>query len=152
MKNKDLIMFGMIIGIALFFLGAMISNVFPSDESDLLAYKVAAFFKLMGIGILVATLVVGGIIVEKIDRNLKMLLLILGLVLLIVYTIGSPWLSWNISSLSPSGMVGSDPDEEYYEEAYEERPTALATPGFEAVILIAAIGLFLIAKRKRIRR
>ena len=74
MKNKDLIMFGMIVGIAFFFVGAMISNVFPANESDLTSYKVSASMKLIGIGLLTTSMVVGGIIVEGIDKNLNTLL------------------------------------------------------------------------------
>jgi len=150
MKNKDLIMLGIIFGIALYFFGAMISNVFDSSASDLLPYKVSGFLKLLGIGILTASMVVGGIIVEKIDKNLKMLLLILGLVLLIIYTIGSPLLSWDISGVS--GMMGSGSESE---AAFEERPTALGTPGFELLYAILAIS-FVIAigkfKKKRVKK
>lgn len=152
MKNKDLIMLGIIVGISLYFVGAMVSNVFDSSGSDLLAYKASGFLKLVGIGILTASMVVGGIITEKIDKNLKMLLLILGLVLLIIYTIGSPLLSWDISNFSPSGMVGSPSEGE---QAYEERPTALGTPGFELLYAIFAIS-FVVAigkvRKKRVKK
>ena len=77
MKNKDLIMLGLVIGIGLFFIGAMISNVFPSSESDLLGYKVSSFIKMLGLGFVVSSMVIGGIIVHDIDKNLKMLLLLL---------------------------------------------------------------------------
>jgi hypothetical protein len=147
MENKDLIMLGLILGIALYFIGAMVSNVFDASETNLVPYKVSGFLKLVGIGILTASMVVGGIIIEKIDRNLKMLLLILGLVLLIIYTIGSPLLSWDISNFSPSGMMGSQSTSEY---AYDERPTALGTPGFEILYALIAISLvILIIKIKR---
>ena len=52
MKNKDLIMLGIIIGITFFFVGAIISNVFPSSSENLLSYKVSASIKLIGIGFL----------------------------------------------------------------------------------------------------
>ena len=144
MKNKDLIMFGMIVGIAFFFVGAMISNVFPANESDLTSYKVSASMKLIGIGLLTTSMVVGGIIVEGIDKNLNTLLLILGLVLLIIYSVGSPWLTWDIPA---SGMHDSNGG-----AGYEERPTALGTPGFEAIYLIIAIAtVILIIKNKRQR-
>ena len=149
MKNKDLIMLGLILGIALYFIGAMISNVFEASETNLLPYKVSGFLKLVGIGILTSSMVVGGIIIEKIDRNLKMLLLILGLVLLIIYTLGSPWLNWDISNIDFSVMTGSESQTEI---AYEERPTALGTPGFEILYAIIALSfVILITKIKRKR-
>ena len=141
MKNKDLIMFGMIIGIGFFFIGAMISNIFPSNEESLASYKVAAFLKLFGIGILTACMVVGGIIITKIDRNLRMLLLLMGLILLIIYTVGSPTLNWEVTSMA---SPGSDSD---YDEAYNERPTSLGTPGFE--FLYAIIALIILGKVRK---
>jgi len=147
MKNKELIMVGMVVGIGFFFLGAMISNIFPSDAENLLSYKVSAFIKLTGIGILTACMVVGGIIIVKIDRNLRMLLLLLGLILLIIYTIGSPVLSWDIS-----GMVASPSEAEYEETAYEEKPDALGTPGFEAIYVLVAIASFIMIRKFRNKR
>jgi len=149
MKNKDIVMLGIILGIALYFVGAMISNVFQASETDLLPYKISGFLKLLGIGILTASMVVGGIIIEKIDRNLKMLLLILGLVLLIIYTIGSPWLSWDISNFEFTGMMGSSSETEV---AFQERPTALGTPGFEVLYAIIALSLVVIVKKIKRKR
>jgi hypothetical protein len=146
-KNKELIIIGIILGIALYFIGMMISNVFPSDQESLLTYKVQGFIKLLGLGFITASMVVGGIIIENIDKNLRMLLLIFGLVLLIIYTIGSPSLSWDIPSYGSSGMQSPS------EAAYEERPTSLGTPGFEMVYAMIAIALVLfitkINRRKR---
>ena len=62
MKNKDLIMLGIIVGISLYFVGAMVSNVFDSSGSDLLAYKASGFLKLVGIGILTASMDRGTVI------------------------------------------------------------------------------------------
>jgi len=142
MKNKDLIMLGIIVGIAFFFIGAIISNVFPSSEAEFLSYKVSASIKLIGLGFLTTSMVIGGIIIDDIDRNLKMLLLILGLILLIIYTIGAQSLQW---SLPTSGMAsGSD--------VFESRPTGYGVPGFEALYaVVALVVVVLIAKIKRRR-
>ena len=137
MKNKDMIMLGIIIGIAFFFIGAIISNVFSSTEADLLPYKVSAVIKLIGLGILTSTMIVGGIIVEDIDKNLKFLLLLLGLILLIIYSIASPSLEWKLPSYSGSST------------GYESRPTGYGVPGFEILIALCAIILVLLWKRKR---
>lgn len=144
MKNKDLIMLGIIVGIAFFFIGSMISNVFPSDETSLISYKASASIKLIGIGFLTSSMVVGGIIIEDIDKNLRTLLLLLGLVLLIIYTVGAQSLHWNVSSLAAPGSSS---------ESYKERPTGYGTPGFEAVYVIFALAaVLLVAKMKRRKR
>ena len=145
-KYKDLIILGIIIGIAFFFIGAIISNVFPSNESNLLAYKASACIKLVGIGALTTSMIIGGIILEQgIDKNLKMLLLILGLILLIIYTVGAQSLQWNIPTTG--GMMGS-----MQTTAYDSRPTGYGVPGFETIIMLGAIvGILLIIKEKHRR-
>ena len=146
MKNKDLIMIGIIIGIIFFFIGLMISNVFPSDSENLVSYKVAAFMKLIGIGILVTSMVIGGLIINSIDKNLRMLLFLFGLILLIIYTVGSPLLNWSIDE-DFSGIPGGSDSEEAKEEAYDNRPTSLGTPGFEIISIFVAIGLLFTLKK-----
>ncbi|MEM0493040.1 MAG: hypothetical protein QXS02_03680 [Candidatus Thermoplasmatota archaeon] len=140
-KNKDLVALGIIIGIALFFIGAIIINVFPSSESNIFSYKVSACVKLVGLGFLTNAMVIGGIILgEDINKNLKLLLLLLGLILLIIYTIGSQSLQWDVNV---SGLVGSS-------EAYESRPTGYGIPGFETVlIMIGIIVTLLVMQVKR---
>ena len=145
MKNKDIIMLGIIIGIAFIFIGAIISNVFPSTESDMIGYQVSAFIKMLGIGFLVCSMVVGGIIVEDVDKNIRMLLLLLGLILLIVYTIGAQQLQWDVSygSFAP----GSESAEEI---AYDERPTGYGVPGFEILsVFVAMLVTFIVIKFKK---
>ena len=141
MKNNDLIMLGIIFGIIFFFIGAIVANVFPSSETDLLPYKFSAIFKLIGIGVLTCSMVVGGIITDRIDHNLKILLLLLGLILLIVYTIGSPSLEWY-----SSGMMGAA------DESYESRPTGYGIPGFELVVAFAALAVLCIWQRKKLKK
>jgi len=135
MKMRDLMMLGIIVGIACFFVGAMISKVFPSSQADMVSYKVAACIKLFGMGVLISTMVVSGIILEEIDKNLRILLLLLGLILLIVYNVGSQSLEWNVSS----------PD-----QSYQNRPTGYGVPGFEFISVLAVIVGMFIWKRGRI--
>ena len=137
MKKKDIIMLGIIIGIAFFFIGAIISKVFPSSEEELLPYKMAATNKLIGLGFLTTAMVIGGLTIKDIDKNLKTLLLLLGLILLIIYSIGSPSLEWELSSYDSSG--------------YDSRPTGYGVPGFEIVILIASIISMIILKKVKIK-
>ncbi len=137
-------MLGIIIGIALFFIGAMISNVFPSTEEDLTSYKTSAVIKLFGLGILTTSLIVGGLVVEGIDKNLKTFILLIGLIILILYTIASPMLEWN---MNPSIFHSSSDATEY-----DTRPTGLGLPGFELPLAIGAISfVFLFLKRKSIK-
>lgn len=139
---KNIIMLGVIGGIAFFFIGAIISNVFPSSQTDLLSYKISGSIKLIGIGALVSSMIVGGIIIEDIDKNLKLLLLLLGLVLLIIYTIGSQSLQWYVpTSQTPTGN-----------ESYENRPTGYGVPGFELILGLGALVItLLILKKKQYR-
>ena len=142
MKNleiRNVIIAGFIIGIALFFIGAMIINIFPSSESDLLSYRVSTVIKLIGIGILTSSMLVGGVILKKIDQNQKTLLLIIGLILLIIYTIGSPSLQWDVDTT----------EEPLVNESYEDRPTGYGMPGFELVPVIVAIAFVLYWKQKK---
>lgn len=146
MKNKDLIMFGVIIGIALIFIGAIVNNVFPSSSEDFIAYRIQAFIKMIGFGFLTSSMVVGGIIVEEVDKNQRILLLIFGLILLLIFTIGSVQLnSWNVTS----GMMAGDTTTE--EAAFENRPTGYGTPGFEFIFVIAAM-IFVFISKKIIKR
>jgi len=142
MKIKDLVMLGIIGGIAFFFIGAIISNVFPSSATDLISYKISGSIKLIGIGALVTSMIVGGIIVEDIDKNLRLLLLLLGLILLIIYTFGSQSLQWNV----PISWMSSGSD------SYQYRPTGYGVPGFETISVLGALLItLLLLMRKRHR-
>lgn len=147
-KSKDLIMIGMIVGIGLFFIGAMINNSFPSDSENLTPYKISAFIKMLGIGALTTSMIIGGIIIEKIDKNLKMLLFIFGLVLLIIYTIGSIDLAWHVDS-----PVSGSLNEETKEEIEDSAPEGYgASPGFEIIGILLSLGLISFLYKKRYKR
>jgi hypothetical protein len=137
---KNIIITGFIVGIALFFIGAIISNVFPSSESDLLSYRASAITKLIGIGFLTCSMVVGGIVLKDIDKNQKILILVIGLILLIIYTVGSLSLQWDVD----------DSEALTDTEIYDERPTGYGMPGFELAIAIVAFAFILYLKRKSI--
>ena len=147
MDNKNIIISGLILGIACFFIGAMISNVFQSSSEDLTSYKVSAGIKLLGMGFFTTTLVLGGIINYDIDKNLKFLLLLLGLMLLLIYLIGSPMLRWDVSETG-WGLYEYSSDEQA--EIYNRRPTALGTPGFELLLAIISIIGLLVFKRYKL--
>jgi len=139
MNMKSLVMLGLLVGIAFFFIGAMISNVFVSSGTDLLSYKISSSIKLLGIGAVICSMIMGGIYVQEIDKNLKLLLLLLGLVLLVIYTIGSQSLEWYIpTSQTPTGN-----------ESYEHRPTGYGIPGFELVVGLGALVITLSVLKKR---
>jgi hypothetical protein len=139
---KNVIMFGLIVGIAFFFIGAIISNVFPSNSTNLLSYKISSSIKLLGIGAVISSMIIGGIYIEAMDKNIKLLLLLLGLVLLIIYTIGAQSLEWYIpTSQTPTGN-----------ESFEHRPTGYGIPGFELVVGLGALAITLLILRKRRNR
>ena len=130
MKNKDLIVLGFILGIALFFIGEIIVNIFPSSETNLIGYKISAFNKMMGIGIFTCSLVVGGLIIEEnYDKKMRILLFVFGLIILLIYTVGAEQLHWDITEYSGSNLSPS-------EAAYEERPSGYGIPGFEAFYML----------------
>lgn len=139
-KMKDLVMIGIIGGIAFFFVGAIISNVFPSSQTDLMSYKVSGSIKLIGIGALTSSMIIGGIIIDDIDKNLRLLLLLLGLVLLTIYTVGSQTLQWYVptTSQTPTGN-----------QSYENRPTGYGIPGFELISLLGALTIALFVLKKK---
>jgi len=140
--SKNLIMLGLILGIALFFIGAIISNVFPSSQTDLISYKISSTIKLMGVGVVITSMVVGGISTEDLDKNYRLLLLLLGLVLLVIYTVGSQSLEWYVpTSQSPTGY-----------ESYERRPTGYGIPGFEIIPSLGALFITLLILKKRHHR
>jgi MFS family permease len=139
-KMKDFVMIGIISGIAFFFIGAIISNVFPSSQTDLMSYKVSGSIKLIGIGALTSSMIIGGIIIDDIDKNLRLLLLLLGLVLLTIYTVGSQSLQWYVptTSQTPTGN-----------QSYENRPTGYGIPGFELISLLGALTIALFVLKKK---
>lgn len=136
MVKKDSIIAGMILGISLFFIGAIIYNVFPSSETNLTPYKVSASIKLIGLGFLVASMIVGGIDAD-IDKNARILLLIMGLILLIIYSLASPSLEWKVTS--------------YSESPYETKPTGYGIPGFEVPLALASILSIALLARMRLK-
>jgi hypothetical protein len=139
---KNVIMYGLIVGIACFFIGAIISNVYPSSSTNLLSYKISSSIKLLGIGVVISSMIVGGIYIENIDKNIKLLLLLLGLVLLIIYTIGAQSLQWYIpTSQTPTGN-----------ESFEHRPTGYGIPGFELILGLGALVITLLILKKRRNR
>jgi len=146
MKNKDRIMLGIIIGIALFFVGGMINSTFESSEDNLLPYKISSTLKLVGMGILVATLIIGGIIGYELNKNFRILILIVGLSLLLVFTIGAQLMKWDTSTQNSSFLAGESSMNSSSEEsnAYENRPS---TPGFELFVAIIAIVSLLFFKK-----
>jgi hypothetical protein len=141
-KIKDLVMLGFVFGIAFFLIGAMISRVFPSNEAGLVSYKVASCIKLIGIGGLVTSMIMGGILLEDIDKNLRLLLLILGLVLLLIYTAGSQSLEWNLN------MAGAPSDS----QSYQDRPTGYGIPGFEVIVGLGAVIITMVLLKKKKNR
>jgi hypothetical protein len=130
MKNltRSLVIVGLSAGIVLLFVGGILNTVFPSSETDFTAYRVSASIKLFGIGGLICTMLVAGIRLEGMDRTLRLLILILGLVMLVIYTAGSSFLEWNVPSYAHGNYT-----------AYDYRPTGMGIPGFETGMMLVAL-------------
>lgn len=136
---KKIVMLGLIIGIAFFFIGAIISTSFPSSSANLAPYKISSSIKLVGLGVVICSMVIGGIYLDDIDKNLRLLLLLLGLMLLVIYTVGSQSLEWYIpTSQTPTGN-----------ETYEHRPTGYGIPGFELILGLGALLITVLILKKR---
>jgi len=149
MKNKDLIMFGIIVGVAFFFLGAMITSSFPGNEENLLPYKISSFVKLIGLGILTTTFLIGGITGHDLNKYFRLSILIIGLVLLLIFTIAAQFMKWDISTVESNSLFGSSyQPASSSNNAYDSRP---ATPGFELVFAVIAIIIGIIFKKVKFR-
>ena len=85
MNKKQLIIFGLIIGIMLFFIGlASYIALGPSTAEYILPKQVSAVLKLSGMGFICISMIIGGFFVEDINKDARGLLLIFGLVFLIL--------------------------------------------------------------------
>jgi len=141
MKMRDKIVLGTCIGIALFFIGAIIYTIFgPGSKDDLTAYKVSATIKLLGIGLLCASMVSGGILLEKTEKDIRNLFFILGSIILIIYIAASPLLEWWVSPTYAAGASS--------EGAYESKPEAVGLPGFEVIYGLVVLIIMVLAKKK----
>ena len=84
--NKyNLMILGLSAGIMLFFIG--IGTYFllgPSTEDNMLPQKVSSVIKLGGMGLIVISMIVGALFVKKIEKDVKSLLLIFGIILLLI--------------------------------------------------------------------
>jgi len=149
MKNKDLLMLGIIMGIAFFFIGAMITSTFQGNDENLLPYKISSFIKLFGLGILTTSLIVGGIITDDINKNIKLIILIIGLVLLLVFTIAAQFIKWDVSTMDYNSFFSpTSGGQDSSGTAYERRP---ATPGFELIFAVIAIIMVVAYKKLKIK-
>ncbi len=84
-NKKDLMIFGLTAGILLFFLGlATAIALGPTTDDFQLPRQVGSIIRLSGMGIICISMIVGGFFVEKLDKDIKHLLLIFGLVLLLL--------------------------------------------------------------------
>jgi hypothetical protein len=78
-------MLGLAGGTMLFFLGMVAYLVFgPSTTTYILPQQISSVIKLSGMGIVCISLIVGGVLVEKLERDTKILLLLFGVILLLM--------------------------------------------------------------------
>ena len=72
-------------GIFLFFLGLGTAILLgPTTETYQLPRQIGAFIRFSGMGLICISMIVGGFFVEKMDKDIKHLLLIFGIVLLLL--------------------------------------------------------------------
>lgn len=85
LDKKKLVIFGIGFGILVFYfgigLGLLLGN---TTDTYILPKQVSSLFKLSGMGIIVISMIVGGFFVEKMDKDIKALLLIFGVILLLI--------------------------------------------------------------------
>ena len=158
MKTKDWVIFGLIIGIALFFLGAMVSSIFyqlnvDEEVKDYTFDKISRTMKLIGLGILTTTMIVGGIIGDDLHKHFKLIILIIGLVLLLIFSIGAQFMKWDNT---PSYYYGSSSwgsgVESPSEGDGEYTSSPPSTPGFELIAAIGAIAVVIMASKIKRRK
>jgi len=84
-NKKNLMLLGLAGGIIIFFFGVGVYILLgPSGEDYLLPKQVSSFFKFGGMGLICISMILGGFFVEKIEKDIKILLLIFGIVLLLL--------------------------------------------------------------------
>ena len=85
LNKKNLMLLSLASGVMLFFFGIGIYILLgPSGEDYLLPRQVSSFFKFGGMGLICISMIIGGFFVENIEKDIKTLLLIFGIVLLLV--------------------------------------------------------------------
>jgi len=85
LNKKNLMLLGLAGGIFLFFVGmATYMALGPSTADYRLPQQISSMIKLIGMGIVCISMIVGGFFVEKLDKDTKSLLLIFGLILLLL--------------------------------------------------------------------
>jgi len=85
LNKRELVIFGIGFGILVFFFGIGLGFLLgPTTETHLLPKQVSSIFKYSGMGITVISMIVGGFFVEKMEKDIKALLLIFGIILLLI--------------------------------------------------------------------
>ena len=83
--NMKLMVLGLAGGTLLFFIGlATYFALGPSTNDYLLPRQVSSVIKLTGMGILCISMIVGGFLIDKLDKDTKSLLMIFGFILLLL--------------------------------------------------------------------
>lgn len=84
-NKKNMVILGLGLGILIFFFGIGVNFLMgPSSEENTLPRQVSAVIKLTGMGMIVISMVIGGFFIKNLDKDIKSLLLIFGIILLII--------------------------------------------------------------------
>lgn len=85
LNKKNLMIIGLSFGIMLFFIGMGTYLLLgPATETYLLPHQISSVIKLSGMAIVCISMIVGGFFIENLDKDVKSLLIIFGVVLLLL--------------------------------------------------------------------
>jgi len=85
LTKKKLMIYGIIIGVMLFFLGVALNIALgPTTNDHKAPQQISSFIKLGGMGIATLSILIGGIFIERMELVTRILLAIFGLVLLTI--------------------------------------------------------------------
>jgi hypothetical protein len=85
MKKQNLLVFFIVLGIMVFFLGMIASFILgPSTSSYTFPRQVSQVIKLSGMGVACLAMILGAFFIENMERDSKALLLIFGVILLLL--------------------------------------------------------------------
>lgn len=84
-EPRDLVIIGIFIGIMLFFVGlASFIILGPGSPTNPAPYKISTSIKIMGMLLVCVSMIVGGVIIDEFDKDMRFLLVLFGVVILFI--------------------------------------------------------------------
>lgn len=85
MEKKNLIAIMVFVGVMTFFIGlASFIALGPATTNEPIAYKISTTIKLAGMGLLCISLIGGGVTIDELDKDIRSLMIIFGVVILLI--------------------------------------------------------------------